>query len=473
MKQESQENQLAVVDALVSLGALDLPCSDLYLDRARALLGQVLAEEQYRTLRRERDSLPSLAKELRREAERGDWTKVRALAQRGAHDRQRIADSQRLVALGDAVYGPRGFHADASALALSGMIVQPTSHLGHARDECVDRLRFLIGNDREQAEYYRARLAHFEGLEVVADESLGTVVNAADLQHRILEAADRGDFDQAERLTAAILDATPESRLGRIRAPRPDASLVQALVAELPEVAVRRARDLGLSAVTLTADDALNGYLSCGCVERMTFPDAPLTEAHRAADTCTCGHACPPAVSDGLREVLDLLMLHPFVTSAGSRYLPWFGPERLLVETFPETEPETRTGLLDALGLQSRRSVSRLAIDDAVRSHSGRLCTDLGLDPAAHAVVPIPFDAYLRLAPQFGWGRQHRWTHFDGYQVTRELHLRGLVGGDATYGGPEDMCSVARDYETERLLARFVIVRRDRFAAREPVTSPS
>lgn len=242
MKQPSQENQPAVVEALVSLGTVDLPCSDLYLDRAQTLLGQVLTGEQYVALRRQRDNLPALAKELRQGAERGDWSKVRALAEQGVRARQRIANSQRLLALGDAVYGSRVFHADATALALSGMIVQPTSHLGRARDECIDRLRFLIANDREQAEFYRARLAHFERLEVVADEALGTVVNAGDLRHRILEAADKGDFDQAERLSAAILDAAPGNSPARIRAPRPAASSVQTLAAELPDVVVRRAQ---------------------------------------------------------------------------------------------------------------------------------------------------------------------------------------------------------------------------------------
>ena len=198
-----------MVEALVRLGALDLPCSDLYLDRARAHLEQVLADEQYRSLRREHDNFPEPGEGASPRS--GAWELDEGAGTRaaGARDRQRIADSRRLVALGDAVYGPRELHADANALALSGMIVQPTSHLGHARDECLDRLRFLIGNDREQAELYRARLAHLEGLEVVA-ESLGTVPNASDLHHRILEAADKGDFDQAERLTAAILDATPE-----------------------------------------------------------------------------------------------------------------------------------------------------------------------------------------------------------------------------------------------------------------------
>ncbi len=49
-----------------------------------------------------------------------------------------------------------------------------------------------------------------------------------------------------------------------------------------------------------------------------------------------------------------------------------------------------------------------------------------------------------------------------------ELHLRALVGGDARYGGPEDLGSVARDYETERLVARFAVVRRQRLTAHAP-----
>jgi hypothetical protein len=247
---------------------------------------------------------------------------------------------------------------------------------------------------------------------------------------------------------------------------------MQALAAEIPDAAIKRARSLGLSAVVLPADDALNGYLSCCCVERMTFPSAPLTESHRRPETCTCGHTCPPKVSDSLRGVLDLLMLHPFVTSTGARYLPWFGSEALLVETFPETDADTRTDLLDILRLRFRRGLSRFAIEDATRTHTADLCTVLGLDPAEYAVVPIPFDAYLRLAPEFGWGRQHLWTHFDGYQLTRELHLRALVGGDVEYGGPEDLCSVARNYEADRIGARFAVVHRQRFTAREPGDSP-
>ena len=154
------------------------------------------------------------------------------------------------------------------------------------------------------------------------------------------------------------------------------------------------------------------------------------------------------------------------MSSAGSRYLPTFDAETLLVETFSEREPETPSGLLEALALPRRRGLSRLAIEDAVRSHTRRVCTTLGLDPTRHAVIPIPFDAYLRLAPLFNWGAERQWTHFDGYQVTNGLTLRALVGGDAGYGGAADLCSVARDYESQRIVSRFCIVQRERLTAR-------
>jgi hypothetical protein len=272
----------------------------------------------------------------------------------------------------------------------------------------------------------------------------GGLPNVAALQQRILDAADHGDFEQVDRLSAVILDATSRHEPDAPRAAaRPLEGPPRAVAGGFSDATVERGRALGLTAVTLDADEALNGYV------------------RGSSDACLT-RAFPAPLSHGLRETLDLLVGHPFVTSAGSRYLPDFGAETLLVETFSETDLDARTGLLDTLGLDRRRGLSRLAIEDAVRSRTTRVCAELGLDPARHSVIPVPYDAYLRLAPRYGWGRQQLWTHFDGYQLSRELHLRALVGGDAHYGGPEDLCSVARDYETERLIARFAVVDRQR-----------
>ena len=76
----------------------------------------------------------------------------------------------------------------------------------------------------------------------------------------------------------------------------------------------------------------------------------------------------------------------------------------------------------------------------------------------------------MRLAPKYSWGHQELWTHFDGYQVTHELGLWAVVGGHASYGGGDNLSSLVRDYDSDRLTARFAILRRQRFLAREAQT---
>jgi hypothetical protein len=176
--------------------------------------------------------------------------------------------------------------------------------------------------------------------------------------------------------------------------------------------------------------------------------------------------ADPATARCALVESLDLLVAHASLTSGGTRYLPWFGEETLLVEIFPESDPDGRTPLLERLGLTRRRGLSRLMVEDAVRSHSVDLCREIGLDPFEFVLAPIPFDAYVRLAKRYDWGARKLWTHFDGYQVASGCRLRALVGGDVRYGGAGDLCAVQRDYDVDRIMTRFCIVRRDRFLIR-------
>jgi hypothetical protein len=52
--------------------------------------------------------------------------------------------------------------------------------------------------------------------------------------------------------------------------------------------------------------------------------------------------------------------------------------------------------------------------------------------------------------------------------VGADLHLRALVGGDVRYGGPDDLCSVGCEYDSEHLTARLALVRRELFVPFEP-----
>jgi len=51
-------------------------------------------------------------------------------------------------------------------------------------------------------------------------------------------------------------------------------------------------------------------------------------------------------------------------------------------------------------------------------------------------------------------------------RVTRDLKLLGLVGGDVRHGGRDDLCSVGGDYESDRVVLRLAIVRRERLVVR-------
>jgi hypothetical protein len=89
----------------------------------------------------------------------------------------------------------------------------------------------------------------------------------------------------------------------------------------------------------------------------------------------------------------------------------------------------------------------------------------LGLDHQGFRLVCIPPDVHLRLGERESWGRQPFWTHFDGYLVMADGRLRALAGGDVRYGGLYDLLGISRDYDSDRVMARFAVVRRKRMVA--------
>ena len=57
------------------------------------------------------------------------------------------------------------------------------------------------------------------------------------------------------------------------------------------------------------------------------------------------------------------------------------------------------------------------------------------------------------------------WTHFDGYLIMADGRLRALAGGDARFGGLYDLLGIGRDYDSDRVVARFAVVCRERMVA--------
>lgn len=462
-KKIDAEARVALLRALTGLSEVDPLYADIYLDRAEQLLPTLCTRDDYHRLRREREDLPRAVDALRSAADRGEWRRVYDLAGEAAAKKEDVTVAQAALEIADDVYGPRCVHATAASLGLHGVLPLAAVTIEQERARVVERLRLLADREMECATFYRQRIGYFERLEVVPQPQAEAGIGRDVLRLRVLAALERGDFREVRRLAEET--AGDAASVARARA-RMTNGRAEGLAVPFPANAIDSAKRLGLVAATLPSVSSLNGYLDCCCADRATFPSAPLSETHRVLESCTCGHPCPPEVSSVLREGLDFLLVHPFVSSGGTRYLPWFGAEVILVEDFPETAPDTPTPLLGQLGLSVRRGLPRLVIEDALRSHTIGICKTLGLDPFEFIVACIPFDAYTRLSPRYEWGRQQLWTHFDGYQVTRELRLLALVGGDARFGGAEEFCAIQRDYDADRVLARFCVLRRARFLVR-------
>jgi len=171
---------------------------------------------------------------------------------------------------------------------------------------------------------------------------------------------------------------------------------------------------------------------------------------------------------EALKGRIELSALHPFVNSAGVRLLSKLVAEDLLVEDFAdpaEGGEAPSSALLEALGLPRRHGLSRLQLEKTLQLRGSTVVRDeLGLDPFRFRLVCIPSDVHLRLGLRRGWGNQKIWTHFDGYMVRADRQLLALAGGDVRFGGVYDMVGVGRNYDSEKIIARFAVVQRRRMA---------
>src|SRR5438445_9264655 len=177
----------------------------------------------------------------------------------------------------------------------------------------------------------------------------------------------------------------------------------------------------------------------------------------------------PPGSAEGLRDRLEVLMIHPLANSGGARHLPSLVAEDVLVEDFPDLEAGEQppaSPLLAILELPGRRGLTRVAIEQALLVHGPRMLeNELDLDPRVFRLVCIPSDVHFRLGEAEGWGRKPFWTHFDGHLIRTDdgrIRLQAPAGGHRRYGGLYDLVGVGRDYDSDHLVARFAVVHRER-----------
>ena len=460
-----REHAMQIVSNLEEVARIDTIYRDLYLRRARGLLTPVLAEGEYRRCRKEGEAIDDLLRQLRSTLARHEWSRVQSLADQIRVRRQALDRNRAELDLATRVYDARDVPLAPFAPGLPGLTGRSARALAELKDRVVTALASLERDDPGFGGFYADRRSCLEALPLtMADPvEVATAVDSSALEVAAARALDRGDMDQLERLAQRMLAtrAGPTTKTAVYLPVGPGVDLAQ----PFSEEEQRRARRMGLRAARVEFDAECAEYLQCCCVWLPSLPAGPLSLDTKVSHGCTCGHVCPPGIAASLKDTLDLLIVHPFVSSAGERYLPRFAAETVLVEDFPEGEDRPEVGeLAKTLGLGRRTGISREELEALLLRRGAEIVQDvLGLEPRDFRLVCIPFDIYSRLAPSLGWGRQTHWTHFDGYQIWKAGRLRALVGGDVRYGGRHHICSIGCDDEREEVVVRLAVVRRERF----------
>jgi len=460
----------SVASALIEVGNVDTIYRDVYVGRARALLNPVVSLEAFHGMEQRRAALASLPLAVARALETADWPQVRELSLRTDAVKQEISRESALFETARGVYAVTDIKLDPFCQSLQRFSRVSARDLPALRTQMIEQLTMLEQSDVQWKDFYAGRRAAFQALAPIGagqasagaprDQSLEDNRAAA---AQALKAGDMKRLGQLAELLAAESQQAKHAAHGpaAVASSTPGAA-GRDLVVSWPSDTVTRARQLGLASRHLESRSDL-------AVLRQYAWNPLSDETHQIKIKEV---SLPPGSAAGLRDRLEVLMIHPFANSGGARHLPPLVAEDVLVEDFPdpaEGEKPPVSPLLTALKLDRRRGLSRVAIEAALLEHGAQVLEqELGLDPRVFRLVCIPSDVHFRLGEAEGWGRKPFWTHFDGYLIRHQdgqLRLQALAGGDVRYGGLYDILGVGRDDDSESLVARFAVVQRERMVA--------
>jgi hypothetical protein len=456
----------ALVSKLIDTGNVDTVYRDVYLQRARTLLDGAISVEEFRRIEQQEAELTALPLMIGRALEKADWPRVKELGDRGDELRQAVQGRRADVETARGVYAVTDVRLDPFSPGLQPFVRLGAKERLGLRTEAVKQLTALEHSDAPWKDFYLGRRAALQALVLTTSEH--ATIEAVPLDPR--EAAERalktGDMKGLAKLAETLMAAVAPQK-GR---PVSHTSTTPSTTA--PE---RPSMDL----LTDYADDTLKGARRLGLAARRLESRVELASLRQyvwnplvADESGRIGAKrvpLPAGTPEAFRERFEMLMIHPLVNSGGARHLPTLVAEDVLVEDFPDPEEGEKppaSELLAALRLSSRHGLPRTAIEQALLARGADVLEkELALDPRVFRLVCIPPDIHLRLGEAQRWGRQPFWTHFDGYLVMADGRLRALAGGDVRYGGLYDLVGISRDYDSDRVMARFAVVRRERMVA--------
>ena len=124
------------VSTLVEVGSLDTVYRDVYLERARAVLGEVLSLDGFRRLQQEQVELAQLPLTIGRAVEKADWPRVKELSGRSQALRQALEGKGSLIEAARDVYAVTDVKLDPFSPGLQPFISLPTKESVGAPDAC-------------------------------------------------------------------------------------------------------------------------------------------------------------------------------------------------------------------------------------------------------------------------------------------------------------------------------------------------
>jgi len=464
---------MSLVGALVETGNIDTVYRDLYLGRAQTLLSPVISVDDFHHVEQQQRMLAELPLAVARAFDKGDWPQVKELSLRVDALKHAVTNEAKRLEAARNVYAVADVKLDPFCRSLQTFTRVSASELPALRARVVEQLTLLEASDVPWREFYAGRRAAFETRAPITLAPVaggGPVSTSADaVREAAAQALKAGDMKRLAELAdllptvkagaAGVTQSTQPAKSGTAQNPQ---QAGRDLLASWSSDTLAHAQQLGLAARHLESRPDLASLRE--------YAWSPSSEESRHSTVKQV--ALPSGSPDGLRDRVEVLMIHPLANSGGARHLPTLVAEDVLVENFPDPkdgEQPPLSPLLKTLELASRRGLTREAIERALLMHGTRVLEkELGLDPRVFRLVCIPSDVHFRLGEAEGWGRQACWTHFDGYlirTVEGRPRLQALVGGDVRYGGLYDLVGVSRDYDSDRLIARFAVVHRERMVA--------
>ena len=306
------------VFSLIEISSLDTLYRDLYLERARQLMGPILSFSSYMHIKESVASLGLIERQLRAAVQRGDWERTTELTAR-IRAIQKSAERLDVIDLGEAVYDKLSdIPIDPFAPGFFAFFGGTTDRLTELKKRSIGVLSALAVVDPTHREFYLRRRTDFEGLKIeVETEQKAESSSTVDLHQDALNAVDSGDLAQLDRVLKQLKEKSEVKE-----------------TAKEATVQLADTTDLGDDLLYTFSDQTLEAAAKYGLAPARTKSRRQLAylmpygwqpsflqrESKQWAKDQLSHLTHPFESADSQREAIELYLFNPFINSGGTRF---------------------------------------------------------------------------------------------------------------------------------------------------------